>query len=193
MDPSPVVLEGSLARLEPLREDHLPALIAIGLDPELWRWTVASVRTPEDMRHYVRVALDLAERGEALPFVTIEKSTMRVAGSTRFGNIDRANRRVEIGWTWLGREFQRTGINTEVKYLMLRHAFEVMQCLRVELKTDALNLQSRTAIERIGAREEGTLRSHMVTETGRIRDTVYYSILADEWPTVRRWFEARLG
>lgn len=193
MDPSPVVLEGSLARLEPLREDHLPALIAIGLDPELWRWTVALVRTPEDMRHYVRVALDLAERGEALPFVTIEKSTMRVAGSTRFGNIDRANRRVEIGWTWLGREFQRTGINTEVKYLMLRHAFEVMQCLRVELKTDALNLQSRTAIERIGAREEGTLRSHMVTETGRIRDTVYYSILADEWPTVRRWFEARLG
>lgn len=193
MDPSPVVLEGSLARLEPLREDHLPALIAIGLDPELWRWTVALVRTPEDMRHYVRVALDLAERGEALPFVTIEKSTMRVAGSTRFGNIDRANRRVEIGWTWLGREFQRTGINTEVKYLMLRHAFEVMQCLRVELKTDALNLQSRTAIERIGAREEGTLRSHMVTETGRIRDTVYYSILADEWPTVRQWFEARLG
>lgn len=193
MIPDAIVLEGSLVRLEPLREDHLPALMAIGLDPELWRWTVASVRTPEDMRRYVRVALELAQRGEAIPFATVDKSTMRVAGSTRFGNIDRANRRVEIGWTWLGREFQRTGINTEVKYLMLRHAFESMQCLRVELKTDALNLTSRTAIERIGGREEGTLRSHMVTETGRVRDTVYYSILADEWPALKQWFEARLG
>jgi RimJ/RimL family protein N-acetyltransferase len=188
----PVILEGVRARLEPLREDHLDGLSAIGLDPELWRWTVATNRTPDDLRRYVNVALELARRGEALPFAIIEGSTGRIAGSTRFGNLDAANRRVEIGWTWLGREFQRTGLNTEVKYLMLRHAFETMECIRVELKTDVLNRQSRAAIERIGGREEGILRSHMITENGRIRDTVYYSILAHEWPTLRPWFEERL-
>ena len=150
MLPPPLVLEGSLVRLEPLREDHLAGLTAVGLDPELWRWTVASVHTPDDMRRYVRVALESAQRGEAIPYAIVEKASNRIAGSTRFGNIDQANRRVEIGWTWLGREFQRTGLNTEVKYLMLRHAFETLNCVRVELKTDALNLQSRAAIQRIG-------------------------------------------
>lgn len=192
MNPEPIVLQGTRARLEPLREEHVDALCAIGLDPELWRWTVGSVRTRDDMQKYVRVALELAARGEALPFVTIDRTTGRVVGGTRFGNIDRMNRRVEIGWTWLGREFQRTGINTEVKYLMLRHAFEVLGCIRVELKTDAMNQQSRTAIRRIGATEEGILRSHMITETGRVRDTVYYSILAAEWPAVRQWFQGRM-
>ena len=186
------ILEGSLARLEPMREDHVTDLTAIGLDENLWRWTVASVRSEADMRRYVTEALEQKEKGTAFPFVAIERSSGRIAGSTRFGNIDPANRRVEIGWTWLGREFQRTGINTEVKFLMLGHAFERLDCIRVELKTDVLNQQSRTAIRRIGGREEGVLRSHMITETGRLRDTVYYSILATEWPEVKQTLESMM-
>jgi N-acetyltransferase len=193
MNPRPVVLEGAVARLEPLREDHLDGLCAVGLDPDLWQWTVASVHSRDDMLRYVRAALQLERQGTALPFVTIHRASGRVAGSTRFGNIDLANRRVEIGWTWLGREFHRSGLNTEAKFLMLRHAFEELGCIRVELRTDRLNQRSRAAILRIGAREEGILRSHMLTETGRIRDTVYYSILAVEWPAIRRWFEERLA
>jgi RimJ/RimL family protein N-acetyltransferase len=193
MNPVPVVLEGRLVRLEPLEEGHLADLCEVGLDPELWRLTVTSIQSADDMRRYVREALDQAKRGDSLPFATIERSSGRVAGSTRFGNVDRTNRRVEIGWTWLGREFQRTGINTEAKYLMLKHAFETLGCIRVELKTDVLNQQSRTAILRIGAKEEGILRSHMITETGRVRDSVYYSILAEEWPATRDWFEERLA
>ena len=144
------------------------------------------------MRGYGGEALELANRGMALPFATIDRASGQVAGSTRFANIDLANRRVEIGWTWLGRRFQRTAINTEVKYLMLRHAFESMGCNRVELKTDALNQRSRAAIRRIGAVEEGILRAHMLTHSGRFRDTVYFSILSNEWPGVRQWFEGRL-
>jgi RimJ/RimL family protein N-acetyltransferase len=189
---SPIVLEGRTVRLEPLREEHIPSLCGVGLDEDLWRWTVSSVRSEEDMRRYVAAALELERTGSALPFATIDRVSGRVAGSTRFGNIDPANRRVEIGWTWLGREFQRTGINTEAKYLMLRYAFETLGCIRVELKTDVLNLRSRNAMKRIGAKEEAILRSHMITETGRLRDTVYYSILAGEWPDVKRWFEERM-
>jgi RimJ/RimL family protein N-acetyltransferase len=184
-------LEGPRARLEPLREDHLPGLCAVGLDPELWRWTVTIVRTEEEMRRYVADALALVPQGSTMPYVTIDRASGRIAGSTRFGNYDAANRRVEIGWTWVGREFQRTGLNTEAKFLMLTHAFDALGCNRVELKTDALNQQSRAAIRRIGGVEEGTLRAHMITQEGRVRDTVYFSILREEWPAVRRWFEAR--
>ncbi len=119
-----------------------------------------------------------------LPFATVEKSSGTAVGSTRFGNIDLNNLRAEIGWTWIAKPWQRTAINTEAKLLMLRHAFEVWQCNRVELKTDALNQRSRRAIERLGAKEEGTLRQHMVTSSSRLRDTVYYSITNDEWPAV---------
>lgn len=185
-------LAGTHVRLEPLTREHIPALTAIGLDEGLWEWTVSQVRTPQDMADYVENALNEQAQGRALPFATVEQETGGVVGSTRFGSVDRTHRRVEIGWTWIAPAWQRTGINTEAKYLMLRHAFEVLDCVRVELKTDALNERSRNAIRRLGAAEEGILRSHMITEDGRLRDTVYYSILASEWPDVRVRLEARM-
>lgn len=128
-----------------------------------------------------------------LPFVTVLKSGGQVVGCTRFGNIVPAHRRAEIGWTWVGKPWQRSGVNTEAKFLMLSHAFEVWQCIRVELKTDFLNQKSRTAILRLGAREEGVLRQHMVAPDGRLRDTVYYSILDREWPAVKAALLAKMG
>lgn len=186
------LLEGHHVRLEPLTQQHLPALVEVGLDPELWRWTTTRATTPEAMAGYVDAALAEAAAGRAFPFATVERSSGQVVGSTRYGAIDRGNRRVEIGWTWLAAPWQRSALNTEAKLLMLRHAFEVMGCIRVELKTDVLNERSRTAIRRLGAVEEGILRHHIVVEGGRIRDTVYYSILAGEWPGVRDGLESRL-
>ncbi len=186
------LLEGDHVRLEPLTREHIPALVEIGLDPELWRWTTTRAETPEDMVRYVEAALAEAAAGRAFPFATVERSSRRVVGSTRFGVVDPGNRRVEIGWTWLARPWQRSAVNTEAKFLMLRHAFEAMGCIRVELKTDVLNQRSRTAILRLGAVEEGILRHHVIVEGGRIRDTVYYSILAGEWPGVKRRLEERL-
>jgi N-acetyltransferase len=185
-------LEGARIRLEPLGEEHHAALCAVGLDDELWRWTPKPVRTAEEMAAYIAVALGERAAGRALPFVIIDKATGQAIGSTRYMAIEPAHRRVEIGSTWLGRSWQRTAANTEAKYLLLRHAFETLGCIRVELKTDALNERSRAAIRRIGAREEGTLRSHMITASGRVRDTVYYSILDGEWPEVKRALESRL-
>jgi len=192
MDIRPVVLDGVHVRLEPLSLDHLRALIAIGLEPDLWRWTTQVVRTPEEMEEYVRGALAEQAAGRALPFATVEKPAGRVAGSTRFAAIEPLHRRVEIGWTWLASPWQRTVLNTEAKYLMLRHAFERWGCVRVEFKTDVLNTQSRQALLRIGAKEEGILRSHIITATGRVRDTVYFSVTAPEWPAVRAALEAKL-
>jgi RimJ/RimL family protein N-acetyltransferase len=188
----PVVLDGTGVRLEPLSLDHLPGLIEIGLEPDLWQYTMQIVRTPQEMETYVRGALTEQEAGRALPFATIEKPSGRVAGSTRFAAIEPLHRRVEIGWTWLAPRWQRTVLNTEAKYLMLRHAFEQWGCVRVEFKTDVLNTRSRQALLRIGAKEEGILRSHIITATGRIRDTVYFSVLASEWPAVRAALEAKL-
>lgn len=189
--PAPL-LEGTHVRLEPLDRVHIPALTDIGLDPDLWRWTVSHVGTPQEMADYVESALADRAIGRAVPFATLDRATGHVVGCTRFGSIDRHHRRVEIGWTWVAAPWQRTPINTEAKFLMLRHAFEVLDCIRVELKTDALNERSRNAIRRLGATEEGTLRRHMVTDSGRVRDTVYYSILADEWPEVRRRLEGMI-
>lgn len=188
----PVILEGACVRLEPLTLVHTPALSEIGLDPRLWEWTTTELRTPEDMDEYVRTALEEQDNGRSLPFATVERATGRVVGSTRFGNIDRDNRKVEIGWTWIAPAWQRTAVNTEAKFLMLRHAFEALGCVRVELKTDSLNARSRAAILRIGAREEGVLRNHMITHTGRRRHTVYFSILDTEWPDVSTRLRARL-
>ncbi|PYV01740.1 MAG: GNAT family N-acetyltransferase, partial [Acidobacteria bacterium] len=171
----PVTLEGKCIRLEPLSLAHHAALCHVGLDQDVWRWITAPVRTPEEMRAYIETALAEQAAGTALPFATIERASGRAIGSTRYGNIDRSNRRVEIGWTWIARPWQRTAVNTEAKYLMLRHAFETLGCIRVEIKTDSLNERSRKAILRIGAQEEGTFRNHMITASGRIRHTVYYS------------------
>lgn len=189
----PPTLEGRLARLEPLTLDHVDALCRVGLDPAIWEWNPFDVSSRDEMLRYVRTALSWQEAGTAIPFATIAKATGTVVGSTRFGAIDRFNRHVEIGWTWLGTEWWRTGINTEVKLLQLTHAFELWNCYRVEFKTDALNARSRVAIERIGAKFEGTFRNHMVTSTDRLRDSAYYSIVATEWPSAKSALEARLA
>ena len=193
VDLSPTTLEGTVVRLEPLTFDHLDGLTAVGLDPDLWRLTTAVVSTPEEMHEYVGQALAEQRDGHSLPFATILRESGRVVGSTRFGNISPAHRKVEIGWTWIARDMQRTAVNTEAKYLMLEHAFDVWRCVRVELKTSSRNERSRRAILRIGAIEEGVLRQHMINQDGSLRDTVYFSILDREWPTVKQRLEARLG
>lgn len=189
MTVEPVTLTGSHIRLEPLSIDHHGELCEIGLDPELWRWTIGEVLTPEDMRAYMLTALQWQKEGTALPFVTIESGSRRVVGSTRFMNIDRPHRRVEIGSTWIGKPWQRTAVNTEAKYLMLRHAFETLGCIRVELKTDSLNQQSRNAMLRMGAKEEGIFRNHMLCYGGRIRHSAWYSVIDSEWPEVKSRLE----
>jgi len=188
----PVILEGRYVRLEPLTAEHAAGLAEIGLDEDLWRWIPSPVRTFEEMSAYVQTALGERTSGSALPFALIDKASGRIIGSTRYGNIDRVHHRVEIGWTWVARQWQRSAVNTEMKYLLLRHAFETLKCIRVELKTDSLNERSRAAVLRIGAREEGTFRNHMITASGRIRNTVYFSILDSEWPDVKTRLESKL-
>ena len=188
----PAALVGRWVALEPLALAHVDALCEVGLDPELWRWTASLVRSAEDMRRWVAQALAWRDAGTALPFAIVERASGRVVGSTRLANVEPAHRRAEIGWTWVAAGWQRTAVNTEAKLLLLAHAFDAMGCLRVELKTDALNARSRSAIARLGAVEEGTLRRHMITESGRVRDTVYFSIVAEEWPAVRAGLAARL-
>lgn len=191
MNLEPVTLEGRHVRLVPMTREHIPALWQAASYPELWRWTVSQVHGEDDMRRYVEEALAMQAQGTALPFVTTDAATGQVAGSTRLANAE--GPRVEIGWTWIARPWQRTAVNTEAKYLMMRHAFEALGLLRVELKTDALNARSRAAILRIGAREEGVLRKHMLTETGRVRDTVFFSVTDDEWPRVKARLEQMLA
>ncbi len=190
---TPVTLEGRHVRLEPLAKAHLEGLAEVGLDEELWRWIPTAVRTREEMAAYIETALQEQERGVSLPFAILEKATGRAIGSSRYGNIDRTHHRVEIGWTWVAREWQRTAMNTEAKYLLLKHAFESLGCMRVELKTDSLNEKSRAAILRIGAKEEGIFRNHMITASGRIRHSAYYSIIDSEWPAVKARLEAKLS
>ena len=181
----PVVLEGTHVRLEPLSLDHLDDLALVAFDEDIWKWTSERALSVDELRAYIERALAAARSGTVLPFATIAREAGRAVGSTRFATFDAPNRRVEIGWTWIGREWQRTAINTEAKLLMLTHAFEKLGCVRVELRTDLLNERSRAAIQRIGAREEGILRKHAITSTGRVRDDVYYSILDEEWPAVK--------
>ena len=191
--PAPVVLEGRLVRLEPLTPAHLPSLCAVGLDPDLWRWTVSRVRDEREMAAWLEGALAEQAAGEAVPFAILDRETGLVIGSTRYGNISVPDARLEIGWTWLGRAWQRTGRNAEAKLLLIAHAFDTLGAARVEFKTDALNAASRAALRALGAIEEGVLRQHTVTATGRVRDTVYFGILAAEWPEVRTRLEERGG
>ena len=189
----PVTLSGTVVRLEPLTMAHHQGLCEAGLDPEIWRLSTSAVSTPADMRKYIEAATLWQEQGTALPFATVEQSSGRVIGSTRFANIDVTNRRGEIGWTWIARPWQRTAVNTEAKFLMLKHAFESLAFIRVELKTDSLNDRSRQAILRIGAKEEGFFRNHMICDSGRIRHSVYFSIIDSEWPHVRAALEQKLA
>jgi RimJ/RimL family protein N-acetyltransferase len=190
------MLSGKAVRLEPLQEAHIDALCGIGLDPEVTRFMPDAMKTRGDMARFVGNALAAREAGKAIPFVTILQSpgdADRIVGTTRFMEIDRTNRRMEIGATWLGKQWQRSRVNTEAKYLMLRHAFEELKSIRIELKTDSLNVRSRAAILRIGAVQEGVFRNHVITEEGRIRHSVYFSIVAEDWPAVKTRLEAMLA
>jgi RimJ/RimL family protein N-acetyltransferase len=184
-----ITLEGAHVRLEPLGLHHVDALTKVAVDSQIWQFTTVVIRSADDMRKYIETALSWQSAGTAVPFVTIDRHSHQVIGSTRFANIDWDHRHAEIGWTWLNPKWWRTAINTEAKYLMLRHAFENWKCIRVELKTHAKNARSRAAILRLGAKEEGTLRRQLIQPDGSYRDTVYYSILDDEWPDVKRRLE----
>jgi len=188
----PPTLEGPLVRLEPLTQAHLSDLAAVGLEPSIWKWNTRRMVTGDDMRRYVEEAIAERTRGDSIPFAIVLKDSGRAIGSTRYGAISPEHRRLEIGWTWIGIPWQRTRVNSECKLLLMTHAFEELRCRRLELKTDAMNETSRRAILRLGAKEEGILRSHMIAHDGRIRDTVYYSILANEWPEVKEALVRRM-
>jgi RimJ/RimL family protein N-acetyltransferase len=189
----PVTLSGQYIRLEPLAMSHFDQLWAIGRDAELWKWTPYQITTPDKMHAYIKAALDGQEIGTALPFITLWQATEQIVGSTRFGNIDAGNRHAEIGWTWIDRRWQRTPVNTEAKFLMLQHAFEEWRCLRVAFKADELDEKAQRAIERLGARREGVSRQHVIAESGRVRSSVYYSIVNDEWPQVKAHLQTLLA
>jgi len=191
----PLMLEGSVVRLEPIRREHAEIFWEIAKNnlEDIFRWIPYRMQTQEDFRKVIDRIFVEQERGESVAFATVERKSGRTIGSTRFMNIDRMNRRVEIGSTWIVPAWQHTAVNTEAKYLMLCHGFEVWGCVRVELKTDALNERSRGAILRLGAKEEGMLRQHVITWTGRIRDSVYFSVLDSEWPSVKARLQQKLS
>jgi RimJ/RimL family protein N-acetyltransferase len=191
---TPVTLEGAAVRLEPLAETHAEALYVAGQDPAIWRFMTSDPSSvPQKMRAWVDAALAARDAGSAQPFAIVERASGHVVGSTRYFDLSAADRHLEIGHTWLAAAAQRTRVNTECKYLLLRHAFETLGAVRVQLKTDRRNERSQRAIERLGAVREGILRQHMILESGYIRDTVMYSIIDEEWPAVKANLEARLA
>ena len=193
----PVTLEGRHVRLEPMARDCAEAiaaaLAAAAADGSLWESKVTTIPRPEGMRAYVDQALAEFDAGVSLPFVTIDRASRRAVGTTRYMNIEAPHQRLEIGTTWIGRSFQRTAINTEAKYVMLKHAFETLRCIAVDLRTHEKNAQSRAAIERLGARLDGILRNHRIMPDGTLRNTAAYSIVDAEWPAVKARLEARLA
>ena len=188
----PVILVGQHVRLEPLSLTHTPELIRAAADGELWTSTVTIVPTRERMAAYIEAALQGQADGQELPFVIIRRQSGQVVGTTRFYNIKSADRAAAIGNTWLSHSAQRTSVNTECKLLLLSHAFEHWNCVRVELITDVLNEQSRAAILRLGAKHEGILRNHMIMPNGRVRDSVFFSIIKEEWPEIKQRLLAKL-
>ncbi len=182
----PVTLTGRFVRLEPLGEEHVRGLTAIGLEEDIWRYMpYGQMRNEEDIRGWVRHMLALQARGTDLPFAVIDLATGCVAGATRYLEIRPEHRGLEIGGTWYGASYRRTRVNTESKYLLFEHAFERLKCIRVQIKTDSRNERSQRAIERLGAVREGMLRNHMILPDGHIRHSIYYSIVDTEWPTVK--------
>jgi RimJ/RimL family protein N-acetyltransferase len=187
----PITLQGRHVRLEPLALSHVPGLQLATTDGDLSLLWYTSVPSPEGVRAYVEKALALREAGAAMPWAVLD-SDGTVVGSTRYGNVDADNRRVEIGWTWYARRVQRTALNTEAKLLLLGHAFDVLDCGAVEFRTSWFNHASRAAILRLGARQDGILRNHMLMSDGSYRDTVVFSIIAGEWPMVKRHLQFKL-
>jgi RimJ/RimL family protein N-acetyltransferase len=188
----PPRIEGQTIWLEPLAEHHAEKLWEASQDAGIWKWMPRQIDTKEEFSDLFRFLMESQTAGTMFPFVLFDKKSGRCAGSSSYLNLDRFHHRLEIGYTWISPAFQKTHVNTEAKYLLLRHAFEKMACVRVEFKTDALNSRSRAALKRIGAREEGTLRRHMVVQKGRIRDTVYFSVLDSEWPLVKAALERKM-
>lgn len=194
MTPEPITLVGQHVRLEPLTRAHAPGLFAVAGEAEIWRYLpVPEPRSLAAIAAIIESALAEAARGMRLPFAIVARADGRVCGSTSYLDIAPAHRRIEVGWTWLGAAARRTAINTECKLLLLQHAFEVRGCGRVQLKTDARNLRSQAAIERLGAKREGVLRQHMLMPDGFVRDTVMYSLIAGEWPATKRRLQQWLG
>ena len=190
----PVTLTGRIVRLEPLSEAHISGLAKVGLDEKIWRYMrYVKVETAEQLAAWVRELLDLQACGTDLPFAVIHQASGEPIGSTRYLNIDPLNRSLEIGGTWYGLDYQRTQVNTECKYLLLKHAFETLECVRVWFKTDLRNQHSQRALERLGVVKEGVLRNHMILPDGYIRDSVVYSLLPKEWPQVKMSLEGRLA
>lgn len=189
-----VTLQGKHVRLEPISEAHVDGLAEIGIGHEFWKFMLyGEMKTKDDFRFFVTDLLEREKAGTDLPFVAIHLATGRIAGATRYLNIMPKDRGLEVGGTWYGLDFQRTPVNTECKYLLFGHAFETLKCIRVQLKTDSLNTRSQAAIERIGAKKEGTLRNHMITPEGRYRDSVFYSILDTEWADVKKRLEEMMA
>ncbi len=188
----PVTLKGAHATLEPLAREHEAALGKAAADGELWRLWYTTVAHPDKMADYVTTALDQRTRLDAMPFVVRENATGDVVGCTRYFNVDVANRRLEIGHTWYAKRVQRTGVNTECKLLLLGHAFEKLRCIAVEFRTHWFNHASRTAIARLGAKQDGVLRNHQLMPDGAKRDTVVFSIIDGEWPAVKRHLQFQL-
>jgi N-acetyltransferase len=182
--PEPVTLKGAHARLEPLSHQHLDGLTEAVKDGELWKLWYTLIPRPEDMGKEIERRLSLQAAGSMLPF-TVFDATGKIAGMTTYMNVDAANRRVEIGSTWYAKSVQRSALNTQCKLLLLAHAFDKLGCIAVEFRTHFFNQQSRRGIERLGAKLDGILRNHQVATNGTLRDTVVYSIIASEWPTVR--------
>jgi RimJ/RimL family protein N-acetyltransferase len=182
----PVTLAGRHATLEPLDHSHVAALAEAAADGELWRLWYTSVAPPEKMADYVASALDMRDRLGAMPFVVRRNDNGRIVGCTRYFAVDAANRRLEIGHTWYAKRAQRTAVNTECKLLLLTHAFEKLRCIAVEFRTHWFNHASREAIARLGAKQDGVLRSHQLSADGSRRDTVVFSIVDHEWPAVKK-------
>jgi len=182
----PVTLIGEHASIEPLGREHEQALARAAADGELWRLWYTTVAPPGKMGQYIDTALDMRERLDAMPFVVREKTSGDIVGCTRYFNVDATNRRLEIGHTWYAKRVQRGPVNTECKLLLLTHAFEKLQCIAVEFRTHWFNHASRTAIARLGAKQDGVLRNHQVSADGSMRDTVVFSIIDGEWPAVKR-------
>jgi len=188
----PVTLTGTHASIEPLEPGHEQALERAAADGELWRLWYTSVAPPGKMGHYIATALDMRERLDAMPFVIREKASGEIVGCTRYFNVDATHRRMEIGHTWYAKRVQRGPINTECKLLLLTHAFEKLQCIAVEFRTHWFNHASRTAIARLGAKQDGVLRNHQVSADGSRRDTVVFSIIDGEWPAVKQHLRYQL-
>lgn len=192
MSPNRTTLAGQHALLVPLTQDHLNGLASAASDGQLWELFFTSVPAPDSMTIWFDKAMEQQEKGLAIPFTVFDQTLNKIIGSTRYCNIDNANKRLEIGYTWYAQSYQRSAINTECKLLLLTHAFEVLECNAVEFRTDWFNQRSQKAIERLGAKRDGVLRSHMILPDGRVRDTVVYSILKHEWPGVKANLEFKL-